>query len=102
MEENKIENKIENDVCIICLEEVEFINKKKNFHCDCKLKIHIKCYNDYFLNNNYKCLICKQIDFKYIFDDIYSKYLTYIKDYKQTIKIFKINNETEKLENLYI
>ena len=37
------ENKIENDICIICLEEVEFINKKQNFHCDCIDLMVLRC-----------------------------------------------------------
>lgn len=73
---------MENETCLICLEEVEATQKFKAFFCLCNYHVHVECFNKHF-NENKNCPVCKEKDFKSIIrcvsDDLSKCYKTYKK-----------------------
>ena len=63
LHENKLhENKVEVDqnFCVICLENVDTVNKSDMFNCNCSVFFHEKCWLYYIINKNIKCPYCRK------------------------------------------
>ena len=72
--------------CIICLEKILLQDLFISDFCECRVKFHLTCYNEYFLEN-LKCMICKKYHYQYIMNLI-------IYDFEKSMKIYKtlLNN----------
>ena len=89
----------ENKYCSICLEEI--INKNQEYkseHCNCEMIYHLKCWNEYY-NNEYKCPICKIINYDDLFKNVI--YREYEKIHYSYLKLIN-NNCSCKINNIYL
>lgn len=68
-------------LCSVCLIDKFWIDKHTNFFCECHYDICQGCYDYYYINNSYKCMICKRLDLKKHYDDLYSEFKTIYKTY---------------------
>jgi len=88
---------MEKEICIICHEDLND-DKKTKFFCQCKLNIHNKCYDRFYIQNLYKCCICMNHDYESMFVNIYIQYLNRIEIFKTLTKM----NCPCKLKNMNI
>jgi hypothetical protein len=106
------ETDIESDdrQCVICLETE---GELKYIKCDCKIKIHKNCLEQYIVNNNYSqtCPVCHEsFNKKYYFyserDNLITKYLLekymyFNEKFKNTYLIVLFNTSCCLLQVLY-
>lgn len=88
---------MEKEICIICHEDL-IDDKKIKFFCNCKINVHNKCYDKFYIQNLYKCCLCMKYDYESMFINIYLQYFNRI----ETFKILTKFNCPWKLKNVML
>jgi hypothetical protein len=65
--------------CVWCLDDKFIWEKKTKFFCECNYAVCEWCFDYFYINNNYKCMICKNTDLKQFYDELYDEFKRFYK-----------------------